>query len=49
MNDDNTYIHKYYAHFLSSKNNENVSPGQNMIILNDDFATRIYYFEFIIK
>ena len=27
MNDDNNYIRKYYASFLSSKNNEDVSLG----------------------
>ena len=27
MNDDNNYMHKYYAPFLSSKNDGDVSPG----------------------
>ena len=27
MNDDEHFIHKYYAPFLSSKNNEYVSSG----------------------
>ena len=27
MNDDGNFIHKYYAPFLSSKNNEDVSSG----------------------
>ena len=27
MNDDETFIHKYYAPFLSSNNHEDVSSG----------------------
>ena len=27
MNDDENYIHKYYAPFVSSKNHEDVSSG----------------------
>ena len=27
MNDDENVIHEYYAQFLPSKNNEDVSPG----------------------
>ena len=27
MNDDDNYIHKYYAPFLSSKNHDDVSSG----------------------
>ena len=27
MNDNETFIHKYYAPFLPSKNNEDVSSG----------------------
>ena len=29
MNDDNNYIHKYYAPFLSSKNHKDISLGSD--------------------
>ena len=39
MNDDDNYMHKYYARFLSSNNHENVSSGSEY-----DKAKWILYF-----
>ena len=34
MKNDESFIHKYYAPFLSSKNNEDVSSGSEYVQLN---------------
>ena len=50
MNDDENFIHKYYAPFLPSNNHKYISSGQEY----DSEKPRVhrnkkYYFGFIIK
>ena len=37
MNDDNSLIHKYYAIFLSSRHNEDVSSGSEYVPTKQKF------------
>ena len=38
MNDDESFIHKYYLPFLPSKNHEDVSSGSYKIQQNEEYS-----------
>ena len=44
MNDDDNYIHKYYALFLSSKNQEDLISGTEYELAKQRFRYQIYFF-----
>ena len=47
MNDDDNFIHKYYAPFLSLNNHSDVSTESNMIQRNEEFvAIKTLFFIF---
>ena len=50
MNDDKSFIHKYYATFLSLKNNEYVSSGSEYDSAKRNvFCLRKNYFDLLLK
>ena len=49
MNDDNNYTHKYYAQFYHQITMMLYLQDHNILMLNEEFSTRKYYFGFIIK